>query len=137
MIKMKETVLKNFKRSLVSTAVLLICAVAVLPTATAFAGVTCGSGKNAVKTSIDFGCRGEGNPILDMTFAIIRVLSDGVGIVIIGSIIVAGIQYSTSQGDPNASAQAMNRIRSALIALLIFVFAYAILNYVLPGQFLT
>jgi hypothetical protein len=89
-----------------------------------------------IQTSIDFGCSGKGNPILDLAFAIIRFLSDGVGIVVIASVIVGGIQYTTSSGDPNASAKAVARIRAALLALVIFIFAYAILNYVLPGVFL-
>jgi hypothetical protein len=95
-----------------------------------------GNGQATVVTSIDLGCTGRGNPIMDMLFAFIRLLSDGVGIVVIGSIIVAGIQYSASQGDPNNTSKAITRIRSSLIALLIFIFAYAILNYVIPGQIL-
>jgi hypothetical protein len=95
-----------------------------------------GPNDHPVQTSIDFGCSGKGNPILDLAFAIIRFLSDGVGIVVIASVIVGGIQYTTSSGDPNASAKAVARIRAALLALVIFIFAYAILNYVLPGVFL-
>jgi len=106
--------------------------------ALAYAGKTCGggSGQHAVKTSIDIGCEGKGNPILDMTFAIIRFLSTGVGLVIVGSMIWAGIQYTSSRGDPNATAQAVNRIRSNVGALLLFIFAYAILNYIVPGAVL-
>jgi hypothetical protein len=96
----------------------------------------CGGGSQAVKTSISIGCSGKGNPILDAVFAIIRFLSDGVGLVIVASTIYAGIQYSSSRGDPNASAQAMKRIQSNVVALLIFIFAYAILNYILPANVL-
>lgn len=98
-----------------------------------------GSGKptsGSIKTSIDFGCKGRGDAITDMAFAIIRWLSMGVGIVVVASLIVAGVQYSASGGDPQAAQAAMKRIRSSLIALLIFIFAYAILNYVLPGAVL-
>jgi hypothetical protein len=90
----------------------------------------------SVDISFDIGCKQEGNPIADATFAIIRFLSDGVGLVVIGSIIYGGIQYSASRGDPQAAAAAIGRIRSSLIALLIFVFAYAILNYIIPGSVL-
>ncbi len=95
----------------------------------------CGGG-DGVKTSINIGCRGKGNPIADMAFAVIRILSAGVGLVVVGSIIVGGIQYSASRGDPQATALAINRIRSSLFALLLFIFGYALLNYVIPGQFL-
>lgn len=92
----------------------------------------CGAPPNQVPTSINFGCKHVGNPITDLAFAIIRLLSDGVGIVVIGSVIVGGIQYTSSRGDPKATEQAITRIRSSLMALLIFIFAYAILNYVIP-----
>jgi len=95
----------------------------------------CG-GKSGIVTAIDIGCVGKGNPIMDMTFAIIRFLSDGVGLVIIGSLVWAGIQYSGSRGDPQATALAVNRIRSTFFALLLFIFAYFIIAYLLPDKFL-
>lgn len=98
-------------------------------------GSHCGSGDNAVKTSINIGCKGQGNPITDMIFAFIRLLSDGVGLVVVASIIIAGIQYTTSAGDPQASAAATKRIQSTVVALIIYIFAYAILNYVIPAGF--
>ena len=95
----------------------------------------CGGGSQPVITSIDFGCKGVGSPITDLIFAIIRFLSDGVGIVVVGSIVVGGIQYIGSRGDPNATSHAINRIRSSVIALIIFIFAYAILDYLIPVGF--
>lgn len=89
-----------------------------------------------VKTIIDLGCTGHGNPVLDMVFGIIKFLSYGVGLVIVASMIYAGIMYTSSRGDPNATAQAIGRIRANVVALLLFVFAFAILNYVVPGQLL-
>ena len=96
----------------------------------------CGGGENAVKMSFSIDCQGRGNPIMDAVFAIIRFLSAGVGLVIVGSMVFAGIQYSSSRGDPNASALAIKRIQSNVIALLIFIFASAILDFVIPGVFL-
>lgn len=90
----------------------------------------------AVGLSIKIGCQGKGNPIADMAFAVIRILSNGVGIVIIASIIYGGIQYTGSRGDPQATAMAVNRIRSSVFALLLFIFGYAILNYLIPAGFL-
>lgn len=92
--------------------------------------------KDFVNTSIDLGCKGKGNPILDLAFAAIRFLSYGVGLVIVGSLTYAGIQYTGSRGDPNANAQAVKRIQANVTALLLFVFAYAIVNYIVPGQLL-
>lgn len=96
----------------------------------------CGDKSQEVVTAIDIGCKGKGNPITDTMFAIIRFLSAGVGLVIIGSIIVGGVQYSASRGDPQATANAVKRIQNTMIALVIFIFGYAILNYVIPAGFL-
>ena len=107
-------------------------------------GSQCGSGQNAVKTSINIGCRGASctssnahgcSALLDATFAIIRFLSAGVGLVVIGSVVYAGIQYMSARDDPSAVGKAKARIVSSLTALLIFVFSYAILNYVIPAGF--
>jgi len=104
-------------------------------TASAASKHYCGQSKEQVETSIDIGCRGQGNPITDMMFAIIRLLSDGVGLVIVGSIILGGIQYTMSAGDPQAASKAVNRIRSTVFALILFLFAYPLLNYLLPSGF--
>jgi len=103
------------------------------PTGTYCCGDAADGGK--MQTAIDLGCKGKGNAIFDLTFAIIRLLSDGVGIVVVASVVVAGIQYTASRNDPQNVANATNRIRSSLIALLIFIFAYAILDYVIPVKF--
>lgn len=109
----------------------------------------CGSGKDAVQTTINFGCQGEKcvdypnanycqdahSAIVDVLFAIIRFLSYGVGLVVVGSIVAAGIQYTTSRGDPQATANAEKRIKATVAALLLYIFAYAILNYVIPKGF--
>lgn len=99
----------------------------------------CGDGDQAVDTSVDIGCKGKGggilNPITDAAFAIIRFLSIGVGLIIVGSLTFAGIQYTTSRGDPKATAAAIGRIRSNVIAFLIFIFSFAILNFVIPEGF--
>lgn len=63
----------------------------------------------------------------------INVLSAMVGIVVVASIIVGGIQYSSAGSDPQKVSAAKNRIRNAIIALLFFVFGYALLNYLVPG----
>jgi len=128
MQKTKIIVFKKF-----SIAILTIFTSFTMFTGASFAGTTCGgSSNNSYNTSIDFGCSGKGNPILDLMFGIIRFLTYGVGIIISGSIIVGGIQYISSQGNPENTNHAVNRIRNALIALLVYIFAYPLLNYLLP-----
>jgi len=128
--------MQRLKHKLIS-AFALAFLVAATPTAVAFAD-TCGggSGHNGIKAAINIGCKGVGNPITDLVFAIIRLLSDGVGLIVIGSLIVAGVQYSAAGGDPNGTANAVKRIRSTVMALFVYIFGYAFLNFILPAGFL-
>jgi len=99
----------------------------------------CGKGANQVRISFDIGCLGNAydgqayNPVLDMMFALLRFISAGVGLIVIGSIIWAGIQYSTSRGNPQSTEASIKRVTNAVIALLLYIFSFAILNFLVPG----
>ncbi len=94
---------------------------------------TCGSGANAIKTSFNFGCKGVGNPIVDLAFAFIKFLTYGVGLVLIASIIYAGIMYTSSSGNPENTAAAKKRILNAFIGLIFYLLIFAALQYLVPG----
>lgn len=55
------------------------------------------------------------------------------GLIVMISIVIGGIQYSTSAGDPQKASAARARIRNAIIALIAFILLYAGLNFLLPG----
>lgn len=98
----------------------------------------CGSGSGAVKTKFNFGClgddyKGPGGAIGDLAFAIIRFLSFGVGIFVVVAIIASGIQYTTSEGNPEATQAAKSRIQASIISLIIYIFAFAIIQFLVPG----
>jgi hypothetical protein len=73
------------------------------------------------------------NPIYKRLNQLITFLSIGVGLAVVGSVIVAGIQWSTSGGNPQVRSQAVNRLWNAGVALLLFVLGWAILNWLIPG----
>lgn len=131
--------MRKLQTILLGALIMTVAACAALPAATVYAGDVCGSdGKHtqAVETSIDIGCEGQGDPVVDMAFAIIRFLGAGVGLVITGSIVYGGLQYIGSRGDPNSTAMAIERLRNSVLALLLFIFAYAILGYIVPKGFI-
>ncbi len=101
----------------------------------AYANKVCGGPpvSNQVTTSIDLGCSTQGNPILDLLFGIVKFLSDGVGIVVVASVVLAGVQYTTARSDPQAVNAAVTRLQSSLIALAIFIFGWALLQWLIPG----
>lgn len=64
---------------------------------------------------------------------LVRLLSGLVGIVVVLSIIVAGIQYASAADDPGKVAAAKKRIYNAMTALLVYLFLFGFLQWLLPG----
>lgn len=73
------------------------------------------------------------NPIVNDIQIIVNFLSAAVGIVVIGVIILGGIQYSLAGDNPTATGSAKKRIMNGLIALLAFIFTFAFLQWLIPG----
>lgn len=63
----------------------------------------------------------------------IQALTALVGIVAVISIIIAGIQYSTSADDPGAVTKAKQRIFNVVLGLVAYIFLVAFLQYLVPG----
>jgi len=63
----------------------------------------------------------------------INFLAALVGVAVVISIVIGGIQYGSSAGDPSKVTAAKNRIRNAIIALVTFLFLYTLLNFLIPG----
>lgn len=63
----------------------------------------------------------------------IRVLSGLVAVVVVGSIIYGGIQYSSAGSEAQKVSAAKERIRNSIIALFFFIFMFGFLNYLVPG----
>ena len=66
----------------------------------------------------------------------INILAAILGIVVTISIIIAGIQYSASAGNPQAVEASKKRITNAALALLTFAFMYGFLQWIVPGGLL-
>jgi len=49
------------------------------------------------------------------------------------SIILGGIQYSASEGDPQKASQAKSRITKTVFAIVSYFFLYAFLQFIVPG----
>ena len=75
----------------------------------------------------------QSNKIIQDLQTIVNVLSAGIGIVVIGMIILGGIQYSIAGDNPQATTAAKQRITNALIALFAFLFIFAFLQWLIPG----
>ena len=64
---------------------------------------------------------------------LITLLSAAVGVVVVVAIIVGGIEYSSSAGDPQKAASGKQHIMNALLGLLAYALLYAFLQFIIPG----
>lgn len=73
------------------------------------------------------------NPITKDLNTIINYLTGLAGVVIVGVIIVGGIQYMLAGDNSQGTAAAKQRITHAIIALVFFSIAWSILQFIVPG----
>jgi hypothetical protein len=66
----------------------------------------------------------------------LALLGGAVGLVVILMIVISGIQYITAIGDPGSIKSAKSRLQNAIIALVLYLSMYAILNFIIPGGIL-
>ncbi|HAC56366.1 TPA: hypothetical protein DCF80_02600 [Candidatus Saccharibacteria bacterium] len=98
---------------------------------------TGGSGCGSVSTNIIDCDSTGGDPVSGLVIGVINFLAVGVGIAVVGGIIWGGMLYASSNGDPGKTKQGISVIVNAIIGLLLFIFMYAILNFIVPGGLFT
>lgn len=67
---------------------------------------------------------------------LLKLLNVVIGMVIILMIVVAGVQYIASAGEPAAVKSAKSRLTNAFIALALYMMSFAIINFLVPGGLL-
>lgn len=63
----------------------------------------------------------------------INILTAVIGVIIVIMIAVGGVQYSLARDNPQQTAAAKAKIYNAILALIIYLFSFAILQYLIPG----
>lgn len=63
----------------------------------------------------------------------IKFLSAVVGLAVAIGVIVGGIEYATSAGDPQKAASGKKHIVNAFFALVVYALSLSILNFLIPG----
>lgn len=108
-----------------------------------YGGSKDGGGKEPAKTgcaSVDTSvikCNNDGgNPIMSIVLQLTNFLAVGVGIAVVGGIVWGSLLYTTANGDSGKAQQGIAVIVNAVIGLLLFIFAYAIVNFLVPGGIL-
>ena len=73
------------------------------------------------------------SPIVKDLNVLVDFLSGVVGVAVVGTIVFGGIQYAAAGDNPQSVSAAKKRITNGLIALLGFIFAFALLQWLIPG----
>lgn len=66
---------------------------------------------------------------------VINMLTVAFGVIAVVSLILGGIQYSTSEGDPQKASKAKNRLANTVLAILAYSVLYGFLQFLVPGGF--
>ncbi len=86
------------------------------------------------KTAFAFaGCGKDDVGIRCLMIEVLKFLSIGVGIAVVGGIIAGGIVYSTSEGNPSKTQSGIKIIANSVLALIIYFLMFAIINFLVPG----
>lgn len=107
----------------------------------------CPSGQQAVTLPVDQGGSGcvpinqssaslEDNPIFFYLRNILIFLSGGVGLAVVGGIIFGAYMYITARGNAAQTQQGQTVIINAVVGLLLYIFMFAILQFIIPGGIL-
>ena len=102
----------------------------------AFAAVTCPP--NSVNSTADTlaGCNvTPDNSLMPTINTIISVIIGVLGLVAVVVIILGGVSYTTSAGDPGKVKKAKDTILYGIIGLVVAILAFAIVNFVLSSFF--
>ncbi len=86
----------------------------------------------ASSSAVDGNCL-KNNPIVIRINQIVNFLAGLVAIVVTGTMIVGGIQYTLAGDKADQSAAAKKRIVNGLIALITFILIYSLLQWHIPG----
>jgi hypothetical protein len=71
--------------------------------------------------------------IINLIVITINFLSALAGIIFVVSIMISGFQYMTARDNAGQIQKAKSRIVMTVVAVAIFIFMYALLNFLIPG----
>lgn len=112
----------------------------------AIANCTTGDGQAGVRTAISVGGSNcvalgngtlQGNAIFVYIVNILKVVSALAGIATVGGFVWGGILYITARANAGQVENAKNVMVNSAIGLLLFIFMYAILQFLVPGGVFT
>ena len=97
-----------------------------------------GQGDCAKTTAFSFGdCKTTNVGIKCLAVEVLRFLSVGVGLAVVGGVAAGGIVYATAQGSPGKTQSGIKIITNSILALILYLLMFAILQFLIPGGVLS
>lgn len=97
--------------------------------------VECDEPGNCAKETMFAWCgnKTEGVGVQCLINDVLAFLSVGVGIAVVAGVIIGGITYSTSQGNPAQVQKGITIIANSAIGLVMYLLLWAIIQWLIPG----
>lgn len=93
-----------------------------------------------VETFFKFDCGGADadaggnkNPIIKLGLAVLGWITALVAIAVVGGIIYGGFMYMTAQDNSGQTQKGVTIIVNSIVALILWIFAYVVINFLVPG----
>ena len=122
--------IKNIICLVMATLAIAVTGLAATTMAPAYATTANEQAQNGVNS---INPEGKSASLTDMIKIILTAVFTVIGMVAVVMIIIGGVNYATSQGDPAKATKAKNTIMYAVIGLVITLLAIAIVNFVLSS----
>lgn len=71
--------------------------------------------------------------IIQTVYKMINFFSVGVGIIVVMSVILGGVQYITAGNNPQVVSKAKGRVYNAILALVIYIVMFSFIQWLVPG----
>lgn len=81
-------------------------------------------------------CIARDQIVMTWVKAILQFLATGVGIAVVGGVIWGGLLYMTARDSSAQTEKAVMVIINSVLGLILFIFTYAIINFIIPGGIL-
>lgn len=94
-------------------------------------GRTGGSGDEASKPKTSI--LPDDLDVMGLLIMTVWIMTAGVGVLAVGGIVWGAILYTTAGGNQEKTKKAIEIIRNVVIGLLLYVFMFAIVNFLIPG----
>ncbi len=76
------------------------------------------------------------NPIVAFLITVVQFFMYGIGIALTAGLVIGGVVHETARGNAQQVQKAEEIIRNVIIGIALYVFMFAIINFIIPGRIL-